>query len=115
MKKNIARNLSFLLFLLQAEIPAIVKRKELVLELNGLDPGDVIRLLLTDTSFYSRGIDRIDTVQERQYNYFSIRDLDNLKNGPVYLEIYKEDSKTFKKARQRWWKAFSFLWVEKGV
>jgi hypothetical protein len=46
--------------------------------------------LLTDTAFYSRGIDRIDTVRNDSI-IITPRDLENLKNGPVYLEIYKDD------------------------
>lgn len=80
---------------LETEMPAVVKRKELVLELDGIVPGDITRLLLTDTSFYSRGIDRIDTARNDSV-VVSPSDLDNLENGPVYMEIHKEDIRPLK-------------------
>lgn len=89
-QKQYREEFEFPIISLKTEIPAVVSRKELVLGLSGINPGEIVRVLLTDTAFYSRGIDRIDTVR----NYSIIitpRDLENLKNGPVYLEIYKDD------------------------
>ena len=58
--------------------------------LNGLDSGETVRLLLNDTSFFSRGLDRTDTVRNDSI-IITPRDMENLRNGPVYLEIYKEE------------------------
>ena len=89
-EKQYREEFEFLIISLKTEIPAVVSRKELVLELNGTNPGEIVRVLLTDTAFYSRGIDRIDTIRNDSI-IITPRDLENLKNGPVYLEIYKDD------------------------
>jgi hypothetical protein len=80
---------------LETEISAVVKRKELVFKLAGVEPGDVLRVLMTDTFFYSKGIDRIDTVRSDSL-IISGQELDNLKNGPVYMEVHKENTKPLK-------------------
>jgi hypothetical protein len=46
-------------------------------------------MLLIDTSFYSRGIDKVDTVRSDSIS-LTPRDFENLRNGPVYLEILHE-------------------------
>jgi len=84
-------------FSLRTELPKEIKRDELVFELAGLQPVDYIRLLFTDTSFYSKGIDRLDTVRNGKI-IITRRDLDNLKNGPVFLEFYREDEKVIRQA-----------------
>ena len=89
-EKQYREEFEFSIISLKTEIPAVVSRKELVLGLNGINPGEIIRVLLTDTAFYSRGIDRIDTIRNDSI-IITPRDLENLKNGPVYLEIYKDD------------------------
>lgn len=94
-EKQYKEEFDFALISLKTEIPAIVNRKELVIALNGLDSGEIVRMLLTDTSFYSRGIDRIDTVQNDSI-IITPRDMENLRNGPVYLEIYKEEKRPLK-------------------
>jgi len=89
-EKQYREEFEFPVISLKSEIPAVVSRKELVFELDGINPGEIIRVLLTDTAFYSRGIDRIDTIRNDSI-IITPRDLENLKNGPVYLEIYKDD------------------------
>lgn len=94
-KKQYKEEFEFSVFSLMAEIPKEVKRGDLVFELDGLPPLDYIKVLLTDTSFYSRGIDRMDTVHNGRI-IITRQDLDNLKNGPVSLEFYREDEKSIK-------------------
>jgi hypothetical protein len=94
-KKQYREEFDFNVFSLGAELPKEIKRDDLVFELDGLEPEDYIRLLLTDTSFYSRGIDRLDTIRNGKI-IVTRRDLDNLKNGPVSLEFYREDEKFLK-------------------
>ena len=94
-KKQYKEEFEYNVFSLVAEIPKVVKRDDLVFELEGLAPGDYIKVLLTDTSFYSRGIDRLDTVHNGKI-IITRQDLDNLKNGPISLEFYREDEKPLK-------------------
>ena len=94
-KKQYKEEFDFNFFSLRKEPPKEIKRGDLIFELDGLEPKDYVRLLLTDTSFYSRGIDRLDTVRNGRV-IITRQDLDNLKNGPVSLEFYCEDEKTLK-------------------
>jgi len=94
-KKQYKEEFDFKAFSLKKELPKEIKRDELVFELEGLQQEDYIRVLLTDTSFYSRGIDRLDTIRNGKV-IVTRRDLDNLKNGPVSLEFYREDEKILK-------------------
>ncbi|MGZ8553090.1 MAG: hypothetical protein ACXWV8_06770 [Chitinophagaceae bacterium] len=88
--KQYIEEFGFSLISLRKELPAVLTRDEFVLELAGLDSGGIVKVLISDTAFYSRGIDRIDTVRNDSI-IITPRDLESLKNGPVYLEIYKDE------------------------
>ena len=94
-EKKYTEEFDFSTFSLKTEPPAVINRQELVLGLNGLDSADIVRVLLNDTSFYGRGIDRIDTVKNDSI-IITPRDLENLKNGPVFLEVFKESGRPLK-------------------
>jgi hypothetical protein len=96
-EKQYKEEFDFKVFSLKTELPKEIKRDDLVFELDGLAPEDYVRLLLIDTSFYSRGIDRLDTVRNGRI-IITRRDLDNLKNGPISLEFYWEDEKSLREA-----------------
>lgn len=76
----------------KTEPPAIIGRKDLLLELEGLDPGGHIRVILTDTSYYGRGIEKIDTIDNKPL-IITQQDLRDLKNGPVYMELFREEDR----------------------
>jgi hypothetical protein len=80
----------FSLLTLRSEVPRVISRNDLAFGLNGLKQEDTIQVLLTDTAYYSRGIDRIDTVQNGLVR-ISRADLDNVRNGPVVIEFYKDE------------------------
>jgi len=90
----------FSLMSLKTEIPPVVYRNDLVFEFNGVSAGDQVRVLLTDTGFYTRGIDRIDTVTDGQI-VISRYDLDNVKDGPVTIEFYRETEQELEEATAR--------------
>jgi hypothetical protein len=90
----------FNLMSLETEIPPVVYRDDLVFEFNGLSDGDPIRVLLTDTGFYSRGIDRIDTVLDGKI-MISRYDLVNVKDGPVTIEFYRDTEQELTEATER--------------
>lgn len=82
---------SFPHFRLAEELPATVDRaKGLQVDFSGLDSITVIHTLLTDTSFYGRGIDRLDSVVGGKL-YFSEIELLALENGPIHLEFFREE------------------------
>lgn len=89
----------FSLLSLKSEVPRVINRNDLAFELDGLKREDTIQVLLTDTAYYSRGIDRIDTVQNGLI-HISRADLDNVRNGPVVIEFYKDEEWALKDTRK---------------
>ena len=75
-------------------------RHDLVFEFDGLSSGDQVRVLLTDTGFYTRGIDRIDTANDGQI-MISRSDLDAVKDGPVTIDFYWEEEQQLEETRGR--------------
>ncbi|MBK5270919.1 MAG: hypothetical protein JJE22_07895, partial [Bacteroidia bacterium] len=70
-------------------IPDEIERDDLVFDLDGLDPEDYVRVVLTDTSFASEEINRMDTLTNGRL-LISKKDLETIVSGPVHLAIYKE-------------------------
>jgi hypothetical protein len=98
-KKNTA-HFTFQQMELATEIPPRVYHDSLDLSFRGLDSGDLVRVLLTDTLFGSEGIDRLDTVK----NGHIIITPDNLKmltNGPIQLQLVKESETPIKNGDKR--------------
>ncbi len=94
-KKQYKEEFSFQPISLMAEVPKEIERNDLVFELNGLNHEDYVRVLLTDTAFTSEGINRVDTVRNGRI-LISKKDLETVVNGPVQLELIKEDEKPVK-------------------
>ena len=74
---------------LRTKVPAEIKRSDLAFDLDGLEPVDYVRILLTDTSFASDDINWIDTVKNGRV-IITKEDLKRVVNGPVHLELYRE-------------------------
>jgi hypothetical protein len=78
-------------FRLEKELPETINRsKGLHISFSQLDSGTAIHSMLTDTSFYGNGIDRIDSLVDEQL-HFSDKQLLTLKNGPIHLEFFREE------------------------
>lgn len=71
-------------------------RNDLVFDFNELKNGEIVRILMTDTSFASDDINRLDTVKNGQI-IVTGKELENLVNGPVQLEFINEYEKTINK------------------
>lgn len=67
-----------------------IRRARLSILLEGLDKMDVVRVLLSDTSYPGDAIERLDTIWNNQL-IISKSALSYLNGGPVYLELSKED------------------------
>jgi hypothetical protein len=93
--KQYKEEFSFQPISLKTQIPAAIERGELLFELDGLNHEDYVRVLLTDTAFTSEGINRVDTVRNGRI-LLSKKDLETVVNGPVQLELIKEDEKPVK-------------------
>ena len=76
-------------FEISPNVPALLKRGDLVFDLKGLEPIEYIRVILTDTSFTSRDINDIDTVRNGKLVISSER-LSALKDGPIHLQFNRE-------------------------
>ena len=96
-KKQYEEEFSFKPFKLSTEIPAELKRGELVFDFEGLNPIDYVRVFARDTSFESNDINRIDTVKNGRIK-LTLADLDNLVSGPIHIQFYKEDERPVKTA-----------------
>jgi hypothetical protein len=77
-------------------VPTTIQRGDLVFEFNGLSDEDKVRVVMTDTSYLSEEINRVDIVKNGRL-IISKEDLMALSNGPVHLEITKENERPVKK------------------
>jgi hypothetical protein len=93
--KQYKEEFSFEPIRLKTKVPAIINRNDLVFELEGLAPKDYVTVMLSDTVSFSEGINRIDTVKNGSIT-ITKEDLDRLADGPVFLEILKEDENWIK-------------------
>ena len=91
-KKQYKEEFEFAPFTIDPPVPQSLTRGELVFDLKGLDSIDFIRVVLTDTSFYSDDINEIDTVKNGKVIISADR-IARLENGPIILEFYKEIEK----------------------
>lgn len=66
-----------------------LSRGELQFRFTGLENEDYVRVIATDTVFYSEGINRLDTIRNSQL-LLSRNDLALLENGPVQLVFSRE-------------------------
>ncbi|MBC7947938.1 MAG: hypothetical protein H7Y42_08670 [Chitinophagaceae bacterium] len=82
------------------ELPHVIQRGDIKVELNGLGDGDIIRVLLTDTASFSEGIVRTDTVTGGQIQ-ITRSELTQVTNGPVSFEIWREEERRVKSGTRR--------------
>jgi hypothetical protein len=94
-KKQYKEEFSFRPISLKTKLPATIERGDLLFELDGLNHTDYVRVLLTDTAFTSEGINRVDTVRNGRI-LISKEDLQTVVNGPMQLQLIKEDDKPVK-------------------
>lgn len=95
--KEYKEEINFSPMMLLTDIPENIYREDLVLDFSGLEVEDYIRVLLTDTSFFNDGINRIDTVRNNQLILYK-KDFDRLANGPILLEFVREFERPIKDA-----------------
>lgn len=88
--KKYTTSFDFPLMFLKTPTPSILARDHLDLEMEKGGNRGRIRVVLTDTSFYGSGIEKIDTAGD-DHVFITREELSRLKNGPVYLEIFREE------------------------
>lgn len=76
-------------FYIDPDVPAVLTRGDLVFQLVGLEPEELIRVILTDTSFTSPDINDMDTVKNGKLVISADR-LSALMDGPIDLQFQRE-------------------------
>ena len=84
-------------FALSSELPPRISRNNFAIQLEGLPGKEPVSLVLTDTSFLSNDFNRIDTVKNGVLTIPAER-LSELKNGPVILQLQREEIKKLRDA-----------------
>lgn len=91
--------INFSPMVLETVIPENISREDIVLDFSGLEIEDYIRVLLTDTSFFGDGINRIDTIRNNQL-ILSKNVLDKLADGPILMEFSREFERPLNEASE---------------
>ena len=112
-KKQYKEEFDFSPFTIDPPVPASLSRGELVFDLKGLDSLDYVRVVLTDTSFYSDDINEIDTVRKGKVVISGER-LSTLTNGPINLEFYKEIEKPVENGTREGGRIFITYGLKRG-
>jgi hypothetical protein len=91
-KRKLSEQFTFSPFTLVTANDTLMTRNEMLLQFEGLKDGETVRIVMTDTSFRSNGINSVETIEN---NAVDMRPLlaDNIKNGPVILQVFKEDER----------------------
>lgn len=87
--KEYREKFTFQPVVLNTVIADTVYRSDLVFEFSGLEPGDRVRVLLTDTSFINDGVNRVEKLRDGKLVIDS-SSLDRVANGPVLAEFIRE-------------------------
>lgn len=88
-KKVYREDFVFRPFALKESFPDTISRSRFRILLEGLNKQDMIRMLVSDTSFPGIGIDRLETVLDNQL-VLTRGALSYLVNGPLFIELTKE-------------------------
>lgn len=78
----------------------ISRNEDLALDIDGLDSVDYVRIVLTDTSRYNEGVNRLDTTRNRQL-MINREDLGKLSPGPLQLVLTREYERPVKNGSKR--------------
>lgn len=96
-EKQYAEEFDYPVFYLKNEFPTAIGRKDLKIELNGLRAGDKVKIILSDTSFFSHGIEKVDSVTDGMI-LISKEELIDLLNGPINMEIIRDEDRYLSEA-----------------
>lgn len=98
--KKYKEDFAFIPFSFAETFPKKIKREKLAITLNDFEKGSIpVRLVMTDTAFNSMDVNEIRNVVDGKL-IIDESLLKNLKNGPVMMEIYREEEKAVKKGTQ---------------
>jgi hypothetical protein len=98
LKQQVAFN--FQPFALEDGLDSVVSRKNWQLSFTGLDSVSNVRIVLTDTTFESEGVNELRKVRHNKLEIDSVM-LGNLKNGPIQLTLTREYEQPLKNEKGR--------------
>ncbi|HVG40592.1 MAG TPA: hypothetical protein VM888_03185 [Chitinophagaceae bacterium] len=93
--RKYTESFEFTPFRMESELEPSVRRSDLNLQFSGIKEGDAIRVLLIDTSFATDDINEVINVQNSGIIITKER-LVNVTNGPVTLQLFKEEEREIK-------------------
>jgi hypothetical protein len=82
---------------ISGKFPLKMKKEDLLIELTGVKSGDLVRVVVNDTSSASEGINRVDTLTTNRI-LISKADLEPMVSGPLNVELYRESDEPLKHA-----------------
>jgi hypothetical protein len=91
-KKEYEQEFEFIPFTLVTWLPEKVKRRPFSILLNGIGDNQQVRVVMVDTSFATVDVNEMVVVRNNQLQ-INEQMLNALKNGPVTLELYKEEER----------------------
>lgn len=89
-KNEFVEQFAYTPLVLATPVPDTLPVADLELTLQGLDSGDVVHILLTDTAYASEGIERQEAVKDGRI-LITAEELAELAAGPIQLELVKEN------------------------
>ena len=98
-KKKYEEEFVYKPFNLRTQPKDTITRERTIIELEGLDEKDFIRVLLSDTTYPGEGLDRVDTVWNNRL-ILTRETLSYLEPGPLFLELIREREKPLKQVTQ---------------
>ena len=96
-QKEHREEFSFEPFQVADQLKEVVSREDLVLPLEGVKDGDLVRVVMLDTAIDGEGVNQIDTVQNNQLDLRTF--LPAVANGPLVLQLFKEKDRNLSKGQ----------------
>lgn len=84
-------------FTIEPEIASIQLRGPITIGINGVRPGDQLRVIVTDTSFATPDINELMPVVDGKLTISPVQ-LDRVSSGPLNLHLFKEEERLLRNA-----------------
>ncbi len=92
--KTYREKFSYYPMVFKTELPDTLNRENFVIELDGLDQEDYVRVIMFDTTV-NDGVNRLNLTNEGKIE-ITLEDLAELRNGEIQLELHRENEKPMK-------------------
>jgi hypothetical protein len=79
----------FVPFRLTEELAEVISRDDLVLQFEGLEDGEKLRVVMVDTAFASKGVNEFYVIEDGKLD-LSGQLKGKIQNGPVTMQLFKE-------------------------